>query len=777
MSYEHGTNFYLPTITTRGVIVFPDNDVVIEVGRNKSINAIEKSMSSFNGLVFVVCQNDLMVEYPTANDLYNVGTLCQIKNVKRMEGYLKVTFTGIDRARMLKLDDTKALFMSNIEVIADVQNNPMEVMALVRTVAKELEAIASVSSHFPAEIVTQLAKGVSAVQLADQFGQHFALPVEKRQALLETFDVSDRLMMVIKELETEKMLTSIEKDINDKVKEKIEENQREYYLREKMRAIKEELGDVSERSDDVDSIREFIEKNPFPENIKAKLRDELTKYEMLPQSGGESGVVRTYIDWLVKLPWWQKTQDNDDIKLVSQRLDEDHFGLEKPKERILEYLAVKQFTKSTSSPIICLIGPPGVGKTSLAKSVARCLDRQFVKISVGGVRDEAEIRGHRRTYLGSMPGKIIQGMKKAGVVNPVFLIDEIDKMGSDYKGDPASAMLEVLDPEQNRVFQDHYLEENYDLSNVLFIATANYIEDIPAALRDRLEIITLSSYTEVEKANIASEHLISKQMNDAGLKKNQIKFNQESLLYLIRFYTREAGVRQLERLIGSICRKTVLRILKGEAKSVTVNKKIINEMLGKEIFDFSKKESKDQVGVATGLAFTQFGGDILPIEVTYYDGKGSLIVTGQLGSVMKESTTVAYGYTKANAKKLNIDPKFFEQHDIQIHVPEGAVPKDGPSAGITITTALISAITNQPIYANVAMTGEVTLRGNVLPIGGLKEKSLAAHRSGIKKILIPKGNLKDLEDIPDVVKDNTRFVAVESIDQVLKEALVEYAVE
>ena len=516
----------------------------------------------------------------------------------------------------------------------------------------------------------------------------------------------------------------------------------------------------------------MIEENPYPEAIKEKAREELARYEMLPGASGEAGVVRTYLDWLLGVPWWQETEDNEDLKRVQQRLDEDHFGLEKVKNRIMEYLAVKQMTHSLNAPILCLVGPPGVGKTSLAKSVARALDRKFVKASLGGVRDEAEIRGHRRTYLGSLPGRIIQGMKKAGVVNPVFLIDEIDKMASDYKGDPSSAMLEVLDPEQNKLFSDNYLEEPYDLSKVMFIATANTLDTIPAALRDRLEIIELSSYTEVEKVSIAKEHLIRKQAEINGLKASQFKLGEEELIYLIRHYTRESGVRQLERVIASLCRKSVLAIMKDGKRSVKITKKLIVEWLGKEKFEYGVKEKKDQIGVVTGLAYTSFGGDILPVEVTYFDGKGKLIVTGQLGDVMKESTEIALDYVKSKAVEFKIDPAFFDKHDIHIHCPEGAVPKDGPSAGVTLTTALVSAITRMPVHANLAMTGEVTLRGNVLPIGGLREKSLAAHRSGISTVIIPKNNVKDLDEVPEIVKNDIHFIPVETVDQVIQEALV-----
>lgn len=578
--------------------------------------------------------------------------------------------------------------------------------------------------------------------------------------------------MILQEIESEKELSQIENKINDKVKSRIEESQKEYYLREKMRAIKEELGDVPDSDKDADEIRRRLDENPYPESIKEKIKEELSRYEMLPAASGETGVIKTYIDWMMDLPWWQESKDNEDLQAASDVLDADHYGLEKVKERILEYLAVKQMTNSLKAPIICLVGPPGVGKTSLAKSVARALDRKFVKISLGGVKDESEIRGHRRTYLGSMPGRFIQAMKKAGTINPVFLIDEIDKMASDYKGDPASAMLEVLDPEQNAMFSDHYIEEPYDLSKVLFIATANYLENIPNALRDRLEIIELSSYTELEKIEIAKRHLVPKQIKENGLKNSQLKIDDDMISYLIRYYTRESGVRQLERTIATVCRKSVLAILKDKKRSIKVTKKLIHEWLGNEKFEYGKRETKDQVGTVTGLAYTAFGGDVLQIEVNHFEGKGKLVITGQLGDVMKESATIAYDYVRANAKKYKIKPDFFENNDIHIHVPEGAVPKDGPSAGVTLTTALVSSLSNTPVKANLAMTGEVTLRGHVLPIGGLKEKSMAAHRCGITTVVIPKANVKDLDDVPAAVKETVSFIPVERVSQVLDAALV-----
>ena len=762
----------IPVIATRGVLIFPGQEVMIEVGRDKSINAVEESMAYFDGQVFIVSQKDVLVDDPHSQDLYTMGTICRIKTTKKKEGFLRVTFIGQERASIIRLSEDERMLFASVKPEVDVHGDSLEEMALVRQIAKGLEQITNIGQSFPPEVFSQLTKGVSAELLSDQVAQYFPMNLDERQGLLEELVLNQRLLLIISNLKKEKELTNIEQGINEKVRERIEENQREYYLREKLRAIKEELGDVPNSTDDMETLRRLVEDNPYPANIKAKALEEIQRYEMLPSSSGESGVIRTYLDWLLNVPWWQESHDNEDLIAVRAVLDHDHFGLEKVKDRIMEYLAVKTMTKSLNAPILCLVGPPGVGKTSLAKSIANALNRNFVKASLGGVRDEAEIRGHRRTYLGSLPGRVIQGMKKAGVINPVFLIDEIDKMASDYKGDPSSAMLEVLDPEQNAMFSDHYLEEPYDLSKVMFIATANYLEDIPAALRDRLEIINLSSYTEDEKVNIATEHLIPKQAALNGLKPKQFNIADKVVLHIIRNYTREAGVRQLERHVAALCRKSVLAILKDGKKSITVTDKLMMEWLGKEIFEFGRKEKTDQVGVVTGLAYTSFGGDVLPVEVTSFEGKGRLIVTGQLGEVMKESTEIALGYVKSNAKKYNIDPKFFESNDIHIHVPEGAVPKDGPSAGITLTTALVSALTHIPVHSDLAMTGEVTLRGNVLPIGGLKEKSLAAHRVGITKILIPKLNAKDLDELPKIVKDNITFVPVESMEQVLKEALV-----
>ncbi len=770
MSLEKKVN--VPVVCTRGVVVYPNQDLTIEVGRSKSINAVNEAEDKYSSTCWVVAQKQSMIENPQVEDLFSVGTLCKIKSVRKKDGFYRVTFSGISRASLVEYNNHQDMMFATVEKLEDVFGDKIEEEALVRTITKEIKGASLSQKNLPVEIVAQLTRGVSPSELADQFAQYFSGAVEFKQQILETLNVNERLLKAISLVEQEKQIAVIESEINEKVKERMEDSQKDYYLREKLRAIKEELGDVSSTADDSDQLRKMIEENPYPQNIKDKALEELARYEMLPQAAGEAGVVRTYLDWLLKTPWWQESTDNEDLNVVSERLDEDHFGLEKIKERVLEYLAVKQLTNSLKSPILCLVGPPGVGKTSLAKSIARSLDRQFVKVSLGGVRDESEIRGHRRTYLGSLPGRFIQGMKKAGVINPVFLIDEIDKMGYDHKGDPSSALLEVLDPEQNKMFSDHYLEEAYDLSKVMFIATANYLDNIPEALRDRLEIINLSSYTELEKLEIAKKHLISKQLKNTGLNENQLELNDDVLTHIIRYYTREAGVRQLERTIASLCRKTALAVLKEKKVNVVANRELLNEWLGKEKFEYGKREITDQVGVVTGLAYTSFGGDVLPVEVTTFEGKGKLIVTGQLGDVMKESTSIALGYVKSNAKQYEINPEFFDKHDIHIHVPEGAVPKDGPSAGVTLTTALVSSLTNRPVKADLAMTGEVTLRGNVLAIGGLKEKSMAAHRCGITTIVIPKSNLKDMDDLPDTIKKEIKFVPVENVEEVLKEALV-----
>ncbi len=770
---KSSTEVNLPIVPTRGVVVFPDQEITIDIGRQSSLAAVNEAKAESDSQVIIVCQKDLEKDELDPSNLMFFGTLCSIRHIRKMDGFSRVKFRGIKRVDIQYYTKCEDFLVGSALIVEDVEQDSQERQALIRRICDELDELHMGSNQtFPKHIIQEMARDLAGGALADQVCGLFPFPIDRKQAILEEVNVNDRLMLVLQELVGEKELKDVEARINEIVKERIDENQKEYYLREKMRAIKEELGDVAQQDKEVGLIREKLANNPYPENIKAKLKDELARYESLAPANGESSVVKTYIDWLMDLPWWEESEDNQDLQLASDILDEDHFGLEKVKERILEYLAVKQQTNSLKAPIICLVGPPGVGKTSLAKSIARALNREFVKISLGGVKDESEIRGHRRTYLGALPGRFIQGMKKAKVINPVFLIDEIDKMASDYKGDPASAMLEVLDPEQNALFSDHYIEEPYDLSKVLFVATANYIENIPHALRDRLEIIELSSYTELEKLEIAKRHLISKQLQENGLKPSQFKMDDDILLYLIRYYTRESGVRQLERYIATLCRKAVLAILKDKKRSIKVSKKLVNQWLGPEKFEYGKKEKKDQIGTVTGLAYTAFGGDVLQIEVTKFEGKGKLVLTGQLGDVMKESATIAYDYVRANAKKYGINPEVFEKNDIHIHVPEGATPKDGPSAGVTLTTALVSLFSERKVRCDVAMTGEVTLRGNVLAIGGLKEKSMAAHRCGITTICIPKANAKDLAEISQSVKDDITFVPCDHVSQVLDVALV-----
>ena len=764
----------LPVICTRGMIVFPGHEISLDVGRPFSLKAIEKGMNEFDENVVFVSQINPLDEATDYQSVYHTGTLSKIKRrIKRdNHGTIKLTAEGTSRVTILDIEEKDECLFAKCVVLEDTYGDKNEELALVRRISDQMQSMNKKLQMFPKEIFSTLSQGMSASALADTIGQYIQLELNVRQQILDENDINKRLLLVLTSMEEEKIITEIETQINAKVKESIDANQREYYLREKLKAIKEELGDTPNKEDDTDFIRNKIKTEPYPQHIKDKVEEELRRYDMMPSGSSEANVVRTYIDWIIKTPWFEETQDNEDILEVERILNEDHFGLEKPKERIVEHLAVKQMTQSLNAPIICLVGPPGVGKTSISKSIARALNRKFVKASLGGVKDESEVRGHRRTYLGSMPGRIIQGMKKAGVVNPVFLLDEIDKMSSDYKGDPTSAMLEVLDPEQNQFFSDNYLEEPYDLSKVLFVATANDLWNIPGPLRDRLEVIEISSYTEQEKLEIAKRHLLPKEKEVHGLQEERLNINDETIMYIIRHYTKEAGVRQLERLIAKICRKSVLKILKNPELNINLVINNLEEYLGKAPYEHTKKMSEPQVGVVTGMAYTQFGGDILPIEVNYFEGTGKFIITGQLGDVMKESASIALDHIKANKEKYGVKDVEFDKIDIHIHVPEGAVKKDGPSAGVTLTTALISAFTQTKVRDDIAMTGEITLRGHVFPIGGLKEKSISAHRSGIKKIIIPKDNAKDIDDIPQSVQDDLTIVLADHIDTVLEHALL-----
>lgn len=757
-----------PIICTRGAIIFPGQDMSLDVGRQASVDVVNFSLN-MNLDVILVSQKNIDIDEPKKNDLYEIGTICHIRASRKRDDHLKVVFVGEDRCRLIEIYEIDGIKYASVEVLSDVVEDDLALEVLKTKVKKEYSLFEQKNGRAPLRAPENMSDQYIS-ELVDGFAQANIFNSGEKQKFLEEYHLEKRLEMFLTYISLEKKKEEIEKEINLRVKDSVESSQKDYYLRERIKAIKEELGDG--QGADVEKLKEEFSKDRYPENIKAKANEEIRRLDMTSTASGEYGVIRTYLDWLISIPWTEKSVDETDLTKVKEVLDEDHYGLEKIKTRILEYLAVKELSHSLKSPIICLVGPPGVGKTSLAKSIARALNRNFVKMSLGGVRDEAEIRGHRRTYLGSYPGRIIQGMKKAGTTNPVFLIDEIDKMGADYKGDPSSAMLEVLDPEQNSMFQDHYLEETYDLSDVMFIATANYLENIPAPLLDRLEIINLSSYTELEKLNICKDHLIPKVLKKDGLKPSQFSISDEMITHVIRHYTRESGVRELERMMETLARKATLEIYTKSKRSIKVSKKLVQEWLGHEKFEYGTKEKKNQVGVVTGLAYTAFGGDILQIEVNYFEGKGKLIITGQLGDVMKESAEIALDYVKSNAKKFGIDVKFFETHDIHIHVPEGAVPKDGPSAGVTLTTAFVSALTNKAVDANCAMTGEVTLRGNVLPIGGLREKSIAANRSGITKVFIPKGNVKDIDELPDIVKENITFMPVDKVDTILKEAII-----
>ncbi len=764
----------LPVICTRGMLVFPGHELSLDVGRTFSLNAMDLAVSQHDSNIVLVSQIHPLEEEINFDMVYHHATLCKItKRIKKdNHGTIKLTVVGEKRVELESLYTEGECYYAKVHYLEDIHGDPNEEIALVRKLTEQMQSMNGASQLLPRELISNITQGLSASELADTIGHYINSDLVEREKILAEPDINKRLLLVLASMQKEKAINEIENSINNRVKKSIDENQKEFYLREKLKAIKEELGDTPNGEDEVERFRSMIKDNPYPQNVKDKLTEELARYEMMPSTSPEANVVRTYLDWMTKLPWYEMTEDNQDITKVEEILDEDHFGLKKPKERIVEQLAVKQMTQSLKAPIICLVGPPGVGKTSISKSIARALDRKFVKISLGGVTDESEIRGHRRTYLGSMPGRIIQGMKKAGVMNPVFLLDEIDKMASDYKGDPTSAMLEVLDPEQNSMFSDNYIEEPYDLSQVLFIATANDLGGIPGPLRDRLEIIELSSYTEQEKLMIAKDHLIKKELKNHGLTSEQLTITDDALMYIIRHYTREAGVRQLERLIAAICRKSVLKILKKITDHVVVEVSDLEELLGKAPFDHTKKQPKPQVGVVTGLAWTQFGGDILPIEVNHFKGSGKFIVTGQLGDVMKESASIALDYLKAHADKYSLKDIDFDKQDIHIHVPEGAVKKDGPSAGVTLTTAIYSAFTQKPVRDDVAMTGEVTLTGNVLPIGGLKEKSISAHRSGIHTIIIPKDNAKDIDDIPESVRKDLTIITADHIDTVLENALV-----
>jgi ATP-dependent Lon protease len=766
------TEGILPSIAIRGIAPFPHTDLRIEVGRIISKNALLEAEKNFDSHVLLLIQENPMHDTPTTTNVLQHGVVAKIGiKIKLPNGNFKVKFDPIVRAEILQIESTNPHFVTRFKTMPTVQDDIDQELALIRMLAKQVVDNSKTLLKNPKNALDAIQKGVSSEKLCDIVADSLKIGENLKFKYIETASLNKRLTFLLEDIEKEKYMSQIENQINMTVKKNIDENQKEYYLREKMKAIQEELGDKVKKESDIEELKAKVLEKKMPKHIEEKAIYELSRYQSLPASSGESGVIRTYLDFLIELPWNELTEDETDINKAEAALDSTHFGLKKVKERIIEYLAVKILTGKNPQTILCLVGPPGVGKTTLAQSIGKALGRNFVKQSLGGVKDESEIRGHRRTYLGALPGRIMQGMKKAKVINPVFLLDEIDKLGFDYKGDPSAALLEVLDPEQNAKFSDHYLEEQYDLSQVLFIATANYLGNVPAPLRDRMEIIELSSYTEIEKFNIAREHLISKQLKTHGLTEDKFEITDEAIMELIRSYTREAGVRQLDRLFGSLIRKSIKIILGDKKEKVFIEEKDVVTFLGKAMFTNAKADTYDQVGVVTGLAYTQFGGDTLPVEVTYYKGTGKLVLTGKLGDVMKESAMAALSYVKSNAKKLNIDMKLFDENDIHIHVPEGAVPKDGPSAGVTIATAIVSVMTIKKVDHFLGMTGEITLRGRVLPIGGLKEKSIAAHRSGLKTIMIPMENKKDLEDIPDDVKDHLEIIPVATIEEIIDRAL------
>jgi len=763
----------IPMLPLRGVLVFPYMVIHLDVGRKKSVNAIEEAMMN-NKEIFLATQKEAQTDEPEIDDIYAAGTIAEIRQVLKMPGgTMRVLVEGLHRAEVKGVVFTDPYIRVQVEEFKedDVEKTP-ELDALMRALISEFEQYVRLSKKIPPETVVAVVAIEEPGRLADVIASHLSLRIPDKQRILEARSIPQRLEILCEMLAKEMEVLELERKINIRVRKQMEKTQKEYYLREQMKAIQKELGDKDERAAEVEELRERINNAKLPKEAYEKAYKELERLEKMPPMVAEAVVVRNYLDWLLSLPWSVETKDRLDLKKAQQILDEDHYGLEKPKERILEYLAIRKLAKKMKGPILCLVGPPGVGKTSLGKSVARSLNRKFVRMSLGGIRDEAEIRGHRRTYVGSMPGRVLQGMKQAGSRNPVFLLDEIDKMTMDFRGDPAAALLEVLDPEQNSNFSDHYLETAFDLSKVMFITTANSTHTIPKPLLDRMEVIEISGYTEEDKVHIAMDNLIPKQIKEHGLKEHHITFSEGAIRKIIREYTREAGVRNLEREIASVCRKVARQVVEDPHTMVSVTAGNLSKFLGKPRYRFGVAEKEHQVGVATGLAWTEAGGDILSIEVALLKGKGNLTLTGKLGDVMKESAQAALTYVRSRADELGIPDDIRENYDIHLHVPEGAIPKDGPSAGITIATALASAMSGKLVRKDVAMTGEITLRGRVLPIGGLKEKVLAAHRAGIDTVILPVENEKDLVDIPANVRRKMRFIPVAHMDEVLKETLI-----
>jgi len=765
----------LPLLPLRDVVVYPHLVIPLFVGRSKSVKALELA-SEGNKQILLVAQKSANKDDPEAEDIYEVGTVATVLQMLKLpDGTVKVLVEGVQRAKVSEFTETEECFAAKADLIADSLAD-VEIQALMRTVFAQFDQYVKLNKKIPPEILTSLASIDDAGRLADTIAAHLTLKLEEKQKILEMFDVAERLEHLLRLMEGEIDILQVEKRIRGRVKRQMEKTQREYYLNEQVKAIQKELGEQDENAE-MDELEKRIEEARMPKDALAKVSSELKKLKLMSPMSAEASVVRNYIDTLINLPWKKKTKISKDLVKAEAILDDDHFGLEKVKERIVEYLAVQQRVDKIKAPILCLVGPPGVGKTSLGQSIAKAVNRKFVRMALGGVRDESEIRGHRRTYIGSMPGKILQSMTKVGVKNPLFLLDEVDKLGQDFRGDPSSALLEVLDPEQNHTFADHYVEVEYDLSDVMFVATANSM-NIPAPLLDRMEIINLSGYTEDEKVNIAMRYLLPKQLKSHGLKEHEVHVSEAAIRDIVRYYTREAGVRRLEQEVAKVCRKVVKELLTAKAKQgtkaakkINITPKNLDKYLGVQRYDFGVAAKENQVGQVTGLAWTSVGGELLTIEAVLLPGKGKTITTGKLGEVMKESTQAAMSVVRSRANRLGIASNFYEENDIHIHFPEGATPKDGPSAGIAITTALVSILTGIPVRADVAMTGEITLRGEVLPIGGLKEKLLAAHRGGIKTVLIPQQNVKDLADIPENIKNHLDIHPVQWIDDVLNLAL------
>jgi ATP-dependent Lon protease len=764
----HGVVF--PVLPLRDIVVFPHMVVPLFVGREKSIHALEEVMKE-DKQILLVAQKNASQDDPGRDDIYRVGTVSSVLQLLKLpDGTVKVLVEGNGRARIRSFADNPRFFQVNAEVLGDVDTDPREVEALSRAAVTQFEQYVKLNKKVAPEVLVSVSQIEHPGKLADHIAAHLSLKIAEKQELLETNSLAERLEKLYGFMEAEISVLQVEKRIRSRVKRQMEKTQREYYLNEQMKAIQKELGELEDGKDEASELEDRIKRTRLSKEAREKARAELKKLRTMSPMSAEATVVRNYLDWLLSIPWKKPTRVSKDIKQAQHILDTDHYGLEKVKERIVEYLAVQQRVNKMKGPILCLVGPPGVGKTSLGKSLAKATGRNFVRFSLGGVRDEAEIRGHRRTYIGSLPGKIVQSMKKAKSSNPLFMLDEIDKMGADFRGDPSSALLEVLDPEQNHNFNDHYLEVDYDLSDVMFVCTANTLR-MPQPLLDRMEIIRLAGYTEDEKVEIAKRHLLPKQRKEHGLKPEEWSLTDEALLDLIRYYTREAGVRSLEREIAGLVRKAIKEIVAGEKKQVKVTRKNLEHYAGVRKFRYGEAELEDQVGITTGLAWTEVGGELLSIESVTVPGKGKMTITGKLGDVMQESVQAAKSYVRSRSHVLGIKPETFEKVDIHIHVPEGATPKDGPSAGVAMVTSILSVLTRIPVKATVAMTGEVTLRGRVLPIGGLKEKLLAALRGGLKTVIIPKENEKDLAEIPDNVKKGLKIIPVSTVDEVLRIAL------